>query len=150
MYSRAPRFAALVAALALLLPSACKKVIGDTCTANSDCSISADRICDVSQTGGYCTVPGCAPGSCPDSGVCVYFGAHAPRLRRRFCMAGCNGDGDCRDDYQCVRPDPVACVAANMSSEREVLDPGKHCNVIADTVPAGTSPNYTGWCVQRR
>lgn len=154
MYSRRPRFAAIVAALALLLPGACKKVIGDTCTANTDCSISADRICDLSQTGGYCTVPGCEPGSCPDNGVCVYFDAHAPRLRRRFCMAGCNGDDDCRTDYQCVHPDPGACIAANMSLNppREVLDPGEHCNVIPydPPLPPGTSPNYTGWCVQRR
>lgn len=141
MHPRRPSFLTLAALAAMLLPSACKKVIGDACTANTDCSVSADRICDLSQTSGYCTVPGCEPGSCPDNGVCVFFDAHAPRLRRRYCMAGCNGDSDCRSDYRCVRPDPVACI----QSTTEVLPAGQTCNRIGDT-----SPSYAGWCVQAR
>ncbi len=141
MLRRRPTLAAIAASLALLLPGACKKVIGDSCTANTDCSISADRTCDLSQTGGYCTVVACEPGSCPDNGVCVYFDAHAPRLRRRYCMAGCNDDSDCRSDYHCVRPDPPAC----LQSTTEVLPPGQSCNRIADP-----SPQYPGWCVQTR
>lgn len=132
---------AFAAALMLLMPAACKKVIGDSCTANTDCSISNDRICDLTQTGGYCTVPGCDPGACPDNGVCVTFDAHSTRLRRRYCMAGCNSDSDCRDDYRCVRPDAVTCV----SSDEGAVRPGQTCNRIADT-----SPTFTGWCVQAR
>lgn len=122
-----------------MLPSACKKVIGDSCTLNSDCSINADRICDLSMAGGYCTIPGCEPGSCPDNGVCVYFDAQSPRLRRRYCLAGCDADSDCRSGYVCNFSDPVACVA----STTEVLPPGRSCNRIADTTPAAA-----GWCVQ--
>lgn len=136
-----PLLAALVFALAF--PAACKKVIGDSCSVNSDCSISGDRVCDLSQSGGYCTVPACEPDSCPDNGVCVYFDAHTPRLRRRYCMAGCRGDDDCNSGYRCQPSDPPACLA----SAPAVPGPGDSCNVIADTRNEGS---YSGWCVQAR
>ena len=60
--------------LALLLVAglsagACKKVIGDGCSASSDCSATGDRQCDLSEANGYCTIPGCDPTGCPDDAL---------------------------------------------------------------------------------
>jgi hypothetical protein len=130
------RPALVVLALALL---GCPKQIGDSCSLSSDCSINADRICDLAQPGGYCTVPGCEANGCPSEAMCISFDAHAPRLRRRYCMLGCNGNADCRDGYRCVPPDPVAC----LQSPTAILPTGQSCNRIADT-----SPTHAGWCVR--
>jgi len=51
----------------------CAASIGDSCTTNVECSPQGDRICDTAQVGGYCTVQGCGPQSCPDDAVCVRF-----------------------------------------------------------------------------
>ena len=124
--------------LALLLSlglsaGACKKVIGDGCTASTDCSAQGDRQCDVSQADGYCTVQGCDPNSCPDEALCIGFDAHAPRLERRYCMAACDVDDDCRTpEYRCVRPDPRACV--NTANDTGTLPDGRSCNVLIDTI----------------
>jgi hypothetical protein len=61
-------FAALAAAAA-----GCGHEIGDSCTISSECSPNGDRICDISQPGGYCTVIGCDADSCPEESVCVRF-----------------------------------------------------------------------------
>ena len=101
---------------------ACQSKIGDDCSDNVSCSPDGDRICDLSQPGGYCTVPDCVPGSCPDNGVCVRFwtGAHT----RTWCMKDCGSDSDCRDDYLC---------APHSSEVGEVIDEGRE---------------DTGYCVQ--
>jgi hypothetical protein len=122
---------------------ACSKAIGDACTIASDCSINGDRLCDTSQPDGYCIVSGCDPGSCPDPSVCVAFNAHNPRITRRFCMAPCTDDTDCRTPlYHCQRPDPATCrVGAG-----ELLTAGHTCNVLLDT--PDPSREVRGWCVQ--
>ena len=51
----------------------CGDEIGDSCTANVDCSPLGDRICDTSQLEGYCTVEGCGLETCPEEAVCVRF-----------------------------------------------------------------------------
>jgi len=51
----------------------CDSEIGDSCSANVDCSSNGDRLCDTSQPGGYCTVEGCSATSCPGGSVCVAF-----------------------------------------------------------------------------
>ena len=51
----------------------CDAVIGDSCSANVDCSSSGNRLCDTSMPGGYCTVEGCSASSCPDGALCVAF-----------------------------------------------------------------------------
>ena len=135
-------FAALaIGAVSLALGGACKKVIGDSCNVSSDCSIQGDRTCDISQTGGYCTVVPCDPGTCPDNGVCVIFNAHASRFARNYCMAGCSQDSDCRSEYRCAHPDPANCVVTFANTP--VLGPGQSCNIFADT-----PPQQPGWCVQ--
>lgn len=104
----------LFAAL-LLAAVGCKPKIGDDCNISTDCSASGDRLCDITQPGGYCTVYNCEPATCPeDESLCVEFGAQRSPLaacidkqspspyRRAFCMATCKRDSDCRSGYVCA------------------------------------------------
>lgn len=87
------------AALALALAVAaggCAAQVGDACKHNQDCG--DQRICDVSQPEGYCTVQGCTQEECPTESICVEFST-----RERFCMRACEVDTDCRDGYFCVQ-----------------------------------------------
>jgi hypothetical protein len=116
-----------VALVALSGLSACGKKIGDACQVPSDCSSDNDRKCDLTAPDGYCTIAGCDFATCPSEAVCVRFypgsddSAHcqgqadcafdeictvgercAQRTSElRFCMLMCQGDGDCRDGYEC-------------------------------------------------
>jgi hypothetical protein len=98
-----------------LLLFACSPAIGDPCETVLDCSSQASRVCDRTQPSGYCTIAGCERGTCPEDSVCVKFHpfqgsveGEAPiqqeRLASTFCMAKCDGDGDCRegDGYTCT------------------------------------------------
>ncbi len=67
----------------------CGPDIGDPCTSSAACGTG--RVCDLTSTDGYCTIPGCTADSCPDDSVCVEF----PN-EESFCMALC--DSDRRDD----------------------------------------------------
>jgi hypothetical protein len=96
-------------ALSLSAMTACTPEIGDDCSTSTDCSINGDRLCDTTQTGGYCTVFNCEPNGCPDDALCVAFeetscsgAVQTSRFRRTFCMASCESDGDCRSGYRCV------------------------------------------------
>lgn len=120
----------LLLALAIGVSAACGQKIGDSCTVSSDCSNNGTRVCDIYSPGGSCTIEGCDFGTCPDEAVCVRFfpalqtatmctaenaataclpdevctlaGRCAPRsIELRFCMLKCDGDGDCRDGYEC-------------------------------------------------
>ena len=141
----------LLPLLFVALAAACAKKIGDQCSLNSDCSINGDRACDLAQPGGYCTVPGCEPNSCPTDSVCVYFDANEPRLRRRYCMAGCDGDADCRDGYRCVPFTAQACLNVPYNASMPA-----RCNITFDTngssssIPAGAgySVDHAGYCVR--
>lgn len=107
----------LVLALALLT-TGCLPKVGDHCTTSIDCSQTGQRICDVSQPDGYCTVFNCEPDTCPDSAACVAFNTNLdpacqshddgewPRFERTFCVRPCSSDTDCRadDGYVCVKP----------------------------------------------
>lgn len=144
-YTAAPSMPARVntlarLALALALGGGafgCQKVIGDSCTLSSDCSIQGDRSCDTTQFEGYCTVQGCDPNTCPDEALCVAFDAHSPRFTRRYCMAACEVDDDCRTpEYRCVRPDAPRCI----TTSSEILPAGVTCNVSVDT--AARKPGY--------
>ena len=98
----------------LLGITACAPKIGDDCSLSTDCSKNADRLCDTTMPGGYCTIYNCSAGSCPDEAVCVAFRSSestAPacydpqdssRLRRTFCMRKCDSRGDCRAQYDCI------------------------------------------------
>jgi hypothetical protein len=80
----------------------CGRGIGDGCKTSFDCSqTSNDRVCDVSQPGGYCTIERCDETSCPDESVCIRF---FPRL---FLTRPCDPAAPavstgCRDDELCL------------------------------------------------
>jgi hypothetical protein len=100
----------------------CQPKIGDACAVSTDCSIRGDRICDISQPSGYCTVLGClghpvnnfeSPGACPHGSACIatepavpgcgYDDRRSPaRSTRTLCLAICYSDGDCRPGYRCA------------------------------------------------
>lgn len=65
----------LLASAALVLGAGCGSEIGDSCAVSIDCdpSNSNDRVCDLSSTGGYCTIIGCDHESCPENSVCIRF-----------------------------------------------------------------------------
>ncbi len=109
-----PRTLSLAAALSLAaLGVGCQPAIGDECESSVDCSQGGDRLCDLTQPGGYCTIFDCEPGTCPDDSVCVAFGTQLSplpgcagghefsRFTRSFCMAPCGSDSDCRSGYVC-------------------------------------------------
>lgn len=115
---------AFVAAAAL---AGCGDEIGQGCSQHTDCAQDGSRICDVTSPDGYCTIEGCDFGTCPEGSICVRFfpvtqltksctvttdcavdeictiaGKCAPlETERRFCMATCDGHGDCRENYEC-------------------------------------------------
>jgi hypothetical protein len=87
-----------------ILSAGCSAEIGDECETSVDCSPDGDRVCDLAQPGGYCTIEDCTPDSCPDDALCIEFSFVEPRLARSFCMATCETSGDCREGYRCVHP----------------------------------------------
>lgn len=148
---------ALAAASALLV--GCTPSIGDACAYATECSSRGDRVCDTTQPGGYCTVPNCGSGTCPEGSVCVLFGARepgcplndraTPRLAQTFCMAVCGSDGDCRGEYTCAKPSAApwsgrilddaftASVCLARPSVNTALDAGADAAVVCS--PAGPS-----------
>ncbi len=110
------RFSVLIILAGGLFLSACQADIGDSCTNSSDCSVSGDRVCDRTQPGGYCTIQGCDPDTCPGRSLCVEWRFVPGRLSERFCMAPCQGEGSCRDNYDCVNG------LGSLQSEEAVLD----------------------------
>jgi hypothetical protein len=123
----------------------CKPKIGEDCTTSVDCSISADRICDTTQPGGYCTVFNCEPNNCPDEAVCVAFGEGtcstagvSTRFRRTFCMRTCEEDGDCRGgSYKCldVSRDPARQIVDSNPSSRRIC-------AVPSTQPPADNATY--------
>jgi hypothetical protein len=127
--STSTRWRLLLIAGALLGAFGCKPKIGEDCAISTDCSLSGDRLCDITQPGGYCTVFNCEPNQCPDEAACVAFSegtcstaSVSTRLRRTFCMKTCDDDDDCRGGgYRCLDTtnDPArAVVDPNPSSRR--------------------------------
>lgn len=95
----------------VLLVAGCGPEIGDPCDTSTDCSQSTERLCDVSQEGGYCTVFDCERATCPEEAECVLFGAWPASVgecrndtgtspsQRSFCMLRCDKDSDCRTEH---------------------------------------------------
>jgi hypothetical protein len=118
--SRAHQLAVrLLFALTVAL-AGCRPEIGDKCQTSVDCSQLGDRLCDVSQPDGYCTIYNCEPKAsngatkCPDEAVCIVYAAEpSPVLgcenrlgntpySRSFCMKTCDNTTDCRSGYVCL------------------------------------------------
>ena len=75
--------------------AACSRDIGDECDYDRECPLGA--YCDLTMPGGMCTDTPCRKGECPGDSVCIEFANGAT-----FCMATCEGNGDCRDGYECI------------------------------------------------
>lgn len=110
--------------------AACQPKIGDDCVGSVDCSQQGDRLCDTSQPDGYCTAFNCEPDKCPDESVCVGFGLvldpacqetsidpRWPRFERTFCLAACEEDSDCRDEYRCLAPSARRAASIDVDSD---------------------------------
>jgi hypothetical protein len=114
---------ALLWALAVV---GCKPKIGDKCSTSTDCSQTGDRLCDISQPNGYCTVYNCEPKgsnaatSCPDEAACISFASDPSSVpgcqsalgstpyQRTFCLKKCDNGRQCRDGYTCEDPEADA------------------------------------------
>jgi len=136
----------LVLGLGLAL-GACKPGIGDACTTSTDCSQSGDRLCDISQPNGYCTIFNCEPAGtnaaskCPDDSACIAFAAEPSPLeecanalgatpyQRTFCLRKCDRNSDCRDGYVCKDPEEGGKFAVDVDGTTKV------CLVAPDASP---------------
>ena len=105
----------------ILFASACAPAIGDDCETGLDCSSQSTRLCDLTQRGGYCTLPNCERGTCPEEAVCVQFRPSTLRLSSNFCMLECDSDSDCRTQhgYRCLHESEFGLPDGN---EARVLD----------------------------
>jgi hypothetical protein len=127
------------------LATGCTAHIGSSCTQPTDCSAEGDRVCDVAQPGGYCTVLNClgsAGSACPDNAVCVEFQVAVPgcpyddyespaRTGLSFCMEHCGSNSDCRDGYVCTDPRKAPWDGA-------ILDNDQSLSVCIAAIPANT------------
>jgi hypothetical protein len=86
--------------LAGLATPACSKHIGDGCNTNIDCAQDGNRICDLSQPGGYCTEDGCDDSSCPSEAICVRF--FDQKYPTGTCSTPPGSVGECPRDQTCV------------------------------------------------
>ncbi len=129
----------------------CSPKIGDECTVSTNCSPTGDRLCDITQPGGYCTIFNCEPDTCPGDSSCINFGTNLSPVgpactpsqgnspyQRSFCMEQCESDSDCRSGYACrdlsgSPPNPLGAVLAEYSRS------GKVCVVPWNEAPKGTS-----------
>ena len=105
----------------ILFACACAPAIGDACETGLDCSAQSTRLCDLTQQGGYCTLPNCERDTCPEEAVCVQFRPNTQRLSSSFCMLECDSDSDCRTEhgYRCVHQNEFGVPGAG---EAQVLD----------------------------
>lgn len=133
----------------VLTLAGCRPEIGDECETSVDCSPTGDRLCDITQPGGYCTIFNCEPDTCPDEAACIEYAGqpstlpecadpHATtRYQRSFCLKKCDDDSDCRDDnYVCSRIGP-----GNPWGALNVDGPGE---VKVCTVPFSGAPLVPG------
>ena len=92
---------------AVLALFGCKQHIGDSCANSTDCSVTGERQCDLSQPGGYCTVFSCDPDTCPE-GACVEWRFIPSRTAETWCMKTCDDTSNCgRFEYSCVFPGSI-------------------------------------------
>ena len=97
--------AANLTLLLLAAVTGCDVEIGDACTQNVDCSPAGDRVCDIAQPGGYCTIEGCDEGTCPEESLCVRF------FPAEFLTVPCASARDCGADQECLTSGLCANVA---------------------------------------
>ncbi len=98
----------------------CQPNIGDSCGSSLDCSATGERQCDLAQPGGYCTVIGCDPDTCPDNGNCVEWRFQPSRTAETWCMQGCSDDGRCRSGYLCASSSEITRQGTRVPAGQEV------------------------------
>lgn len=139
-----------VICLAVLSAFGCTSKIGDGCKSSSDCSVNGERVCDLAQPGGYCTILGCDPDTCPGSSLCVEWRFMPSRTAETWCMKACNGDNNCRRDYRCAMADQI--------SQADGLDGGvpnandaavPEEDRVARVIDLATDRQTRGFCVAR-
>ena len=130
-------------AVSLLLGAGCAPQVGDPCSTAIDCSAQAQRECDLTQPGGYCTLRGCDPDGCPDGALCVQWRPQPPRSAENWCMQRCEADSDCRTDegYRCVAPDDPRLADAGGRPLARIVDlsPSRASGRFCAAVEAGGS-----------
>ena len=94
--------------LAAGLLAACGKEIGDSCLVSTDCGSGGNLICDQASLDGYCTIPGCDYGTCPDEAVCIRFFTASfedlPCDPATEDLEGAGATNDCGLDEACTLP----------------------------------------------
>lgn len=142
---------AVLLVLLSLVAFGCAPKIGDSCTVSTNCSASGDRLCDITEPGGYCTIFDCEPDGCPDDSVCINFGTGLSPVdqcssdqgnspyQRSFCMARCSSSSDCRGGYECQNlsgspPNRFNAVLADSDG------PGMVCYVTPTSTAPGPTP----------
>lgn len=143
-----------------LLAAGCSPKIGDECSTALDCSALGDRLCDITQPGGYCTQFGCQADGCPEEAACIVFHSEIDpacsdvsagkfgRFSQTFCMRTCEASSDCRGGYACLRPADRSAVLLDKKKD----DPAnvRICVAIAtvaetpDVAPGICSPGNAG------
>jgi hypothetical protein len=157
--NRLPITQAVLLVLLSLVAFGCTPKIGDSCTVSTNCSASGDRLCDITEPGGYCTIFNCEPDSCPDNSVCINFGAELSSVdqcqssqgnspyQRSFCMAACSTNGDCRGGYTCqdLSGTPKADGSPGNTLGAVLADNGGNGKVCAAEWPVGVkNPTLMG------
>ena len=148
--SRLAKLALYVAGAALAL--GCTPKIGDECTVSTNCSVSGDRLCDITQPNGYCTVFNCEPDTCPEASECINFGTSSSvdlctpsqgisPHQRSFCMASCSTDADCRAGYACLYANAIGAVLAENSRSGPVCAVKPKTQPTLVTYPDGHQSN---------
>lgn len=143
-----------------LVAAGCLPKIGDPCSSSLDCSQRGERLCDTTQTAGYCTIFNCEPDSCPDSATCVAFNhvvdpacgttndGSWPRFERTFCVWPCNETTECRDGYECVEVAGRGGLVLDQENPREkvclVALPGLSGGDADPGLPAVCEPGQPG------
>ncbi len=79
------------------VPTASKNPIGSACASNEQCESGTCAPNSETLPGGYCTVLGCSMDNpCPRGSTC-----YSVNKDLSICMAYCDRDTECRDDYHC-------------------------------------------------
>jgi hypothetical protein len=133
-----------LALVALTTAAACGHGIGDECVTSVDCSPSGDRMCDLSQPGGYCTVDGCDAKSCPSDSVCIRYFPEAYLTQE--CQVSCEDIGvalmsspDCP-----MVPEGPNGVPPKVPAGRQ-----DHCQPDEACLPLGAGAPKMGLCARR-
>ena len=125
----------LVYSALVLAGVGCAPEIGDDCKTSLDCSSQASRLCDRTQSHGYCTIKGCELGTCPEEAVCVKFRPSEERLSVTYCMLKCSEDDDCRND------EGYRCTSAEAFGDAEIL--GKSSQQFCATPAPARAPTMS-------